>query len=124
MLMTIEMLMAMIMGYHSGEFDIMHHINGNDNIIPSRILILMLIFMVLGIYKANIDVHSNGNIYNNVNNIINGYLSLTYGNIIWDLDVIHHNAIFPVICGKLLLMLIEIIVFMAILMILLMIIQP
>ena len=98
MLMAIEMLMAIIMGYHSGEFDVMHHINGNDNIIPSRILILML--MLMGIYNANIDVPSNGNTYDNANNIINGYLSLTYNNIVWDLDTIHHNAIFPMTCGR------------------------
>ena len=42
----------------------------------------------------------------------------------WDLDAMHQNAIFPVTCGSLLLMLIAMVVLMAMLMVLAMVIHP
>ena len=127
--MAIEMPMAMVMGCHSPcelwELDAIHHANGNGNH-P-----LWELHANANAYdagnandNANADAHSNGNAHGNATSTANGHFFLTCGNAMWDLDASHHNAIFPVTCGSLMLMLIAMVVLMAMLMVLLMVIHP
>ena len=55
--------------------------------------------------NANADANINGNAHGSANGTANGHSRLTCGNAMWDLDAIHHNVIFPVTCGSLMLML-------------------
>ena len=122
--MAIEMLMAIAMGCHSPcelwELDAIHHTNGNGNALWELDANANAYGAGNADDNTDADAHSNGNAHGNATSTANGHSPLTCGNAVWDLDAIHHNAIFPVTCGSLMLMLIA----MVVLMVLVMVIHP